>query len=406
MTAPATRAVLAALRAEGREVRFVGGCVRDAILGRKVKDVDIATPDPPETIIALLEAAGLKAVPTGVAHGTVTAVSDHQPFEITTLREDVETYGRHARVAFTDNWAADAARRDFTMNAMFCAPDGTVYDVFGGWDDLLNGRVRFVGDPDARIQEDYLRLLRFFRFHAHYGHGAPDAEGLRAATAHARHLRSLSGERIREELLKLLSAPDPAEVAEIVVRHGILGSVLPEATRVNRLRALVDWERSMGLAADPLRRMAAWLNVGSETARDVAERLRLSRRADERLAVLSAPDAWVPAEWPGHDLRVLLHRRGREAVRDGVLLDAAARTARAEGPDAAEVRRALEEAERWTPRRLPVGGEDVRALGVEPGPRMGELLAAVERWWEAADFAPERAACLEKLHELASKGES
>ena len=183
MTAPETRAVLAALGAEGAAPRFVGGCVRDAVLGRPVKDVDIATPDPPERVVELIERAGLKAVPTGLAHGTVTAVARGRPFEVTTLRIDVETYGRHAKVAFTDDWQADAARRDLTINALSGTPDGRVFDYFGGLADLRAGRVRFVGDPRQRIREDYLRLLRFFRFHAYYGRGAPDPEGLAAAEA-------------------------------------------------------------------------------------------------------------------------------------------------------------------------------------------------------------------------------
>ncbi|MFQ5959208.1 MAG: CCA tRNA nucleotidyltransferase, partial [Alphaproteobacteria bacterium] len=238
MTVRATRAVVDALRAQGAEVRFVGGCVRDAVAGRKVTDVDIATPDPPETVIRLLEAAGIRVVPTGIKHGTVTAVVARRPFEITTLRRDVETYGRHAKVAFTDDWTADAARRDFTINALFCAPDGTLYDPFGGLDDLRAGRVRFVGDAVQRIREDVLRLLRFFRFYAHYGRPPPDAEALAACRAMALALPSLSGERVCAELLRLLAADDPAAVLELMIEADVLEFVLPEVAGVGALAEL------------------------------------------------------------------------------------------------------------------------------------------------------------------------
>ena len=239
MTAPDSRAVLEALQAEGAEVRFVGGCVRDALAGRPVKDIDLATADPPEKVISLLEQAGLKAVPTGIAHGTVTAVSDHHPYEVTTLRRDVETHGRHATVAFTDDWAADAARRDFTFNALSCRADGTLFDPYEGEADLRAGRVRFVGDARERIEEDYLRLLRFFRFHAHYGRGEPDRAGLAAAAALAPKLVRLSGERIRTEIFTLLKAPDPVPVLEVMARHRIFAAVLPDLGSPSILRALI-----------------------------------------------------------------------------------------------------------------------------------------------------------------------
>ena len=240
--APETQAVLAALGADGTELRFVGGCVRDAVAGRPVKDVDLATPDPPERVTALLERAGIKAVPTGLEHGTVTAVSGGRPFEVTTLRVDVETYGRRARVAYTDDWQADAARRDLTINALSCAPDGTLYDPFGGLGDLRGGRVRFIGDPRQRIREDYLRLLRFFRFHAHYGKGGPDPEGLAAATELAAEATDLSGERVRDELLKLLAADDPLPVLELMHAHGVLRSFLPETAGM----AVLAWSLVYG----------------------------------------------------------------------------------------------------------------------------------------------------------------
>jgi poly(A) polymerase len=403
MTAPDTRAVLAALQTDGQTVRFVGGCVRDALAGRPVKDVDIATPDPPETVLALLRRAGLKAVPTGLDHGTVTAVSDHHPFEITTLRTDVETYGRRARVAFTDDWAADAARRDFTMNAMFCAPDGTVYDPFGGWADLQEGRVRFVGDPDQRITEDYLRLLRFFRFHARYGVGRPDAAGLAAAERHAPDLVTLAAERIHHELLRFLEADAPGPAARIMAEHRILDTVLPEAARPDRLEALAGLEAAAAVAPDPFRRLAGWLDLARADPDTLFERLRLSKQERKRLATLHAPAAAVGIDRGAPGLRAALYRLGPEAVRDLLLLDGAERVAAGDSPDAvaAPLRAGLAEVAAWSPKRLPVDGRDVQALGVPPGPRTGDLLRAVEDWWIAQDFAPGRAACLEKLREVA-----
>ena len=311
MTAPGTRAVLAALSAEGAAPRFVGGCVRDAVLGRPVKDIDIATPDPPERVLALIERAGLKAVPTGLAHGTVTAMSRGRPFEVTSLRIDVETYGRHAKVAFTDDWQADAARRDLTINALSCAPDGRIFDYFGGLEDLRAGRVRFVGDPRERIREDYLRLLRFFRFHAHYGRGTPDPEGLAAAGELAPEGAGLSGERVRAELLRILAAPDPVPVLDLMAARGVLGVFLPEAARTAALAAALEVEPggSGDAASDALFRLAALLPADPAVGETVARRLRLSRAEQSRLVGLLQP----PAAALGSDERALragLYRRG------------------------------------------------------------------------------------------------
>jgi poly(A) polymerase len=396
MTAEATRAVLDALGAEGTEVRFVGGCVRDAVLGRPVKDVDLATSDPPERVVALLERAGLKAVPTGIAHGTVTAVSDGRPYEVTTLRLDVETFGRHARVAFTDDWQADAARRDLTINALSCAPDGTLHDFFGGLEDLRHGRVRFVGDPRARIREDRLRLLRFFRFHAHYGRGPLDEKGLAAAAEAAPEAGKLSGERVRNELLRLLAAPDPVPVLEAMLAHDILTPFLSRVAGTAALAALLTVEPE-AIRPDSLLRLAALLEPEAEVAETTAEGLRLSRAERERLRQLLTP----PPELGGGTLPQLLYRQGPEATRDHLLLAWARRgeTARAEsrcGLDAA-----LATAAAWRPKRFPLQGRDAVGLGVPAGPRVGELLARVEAWWIERDFAPDRAACLARLAQLA-----
>ncbi len=402
MTAPEARAVVAALTADGAELRFVGGCVRDALAERPVTDVDLATPEPPERVVALLERAGLKAVPTGIAHGTITAVSGGMPFEVTTLREDVETYGRHAKVAFTDDWVADAARRDFTINALSCSPEGLLYDPFGGLEDLEAGRVRFVGDARTRIREDTLRLLRFFRFQAHYGRGPPDLDGLAAAGDLAPHLATLSGERIRNELLRLLAAPDPVPVLDLMLARNVLAPVLPEARDQERLAALLH-ARPPELHQDPVLRLAALLATDRAGAEGVAQRLRLSRDQRERLADLADPPAGLAVGIAPRALRRLLYRLGAARVRDLVLLDWAGRGSGSQGPGHGLLDEALEEVARWQPKALPVQGRDLKNLGLPTGPDVGRLLAQVEDWWIAQDFHPDRKACLERLKKMVSE---
>jgi poly(A) polymerase len=415
MIAPETRAVVEALTAEGAEVRFVGGCVRDALAGRPVKDVDLATPDRPEKVMQLLQAAGLKAVPTGLDHGTVTAVSGHRPFEITTLRQDVETDGRRARVAFTADWQADAARRDLTFNAMSCGPDGRLFDPFGGRADLAAGRVRFVGDPRARIQEDYLRLLRFFRFQAYFGRLPPEPETLAVVRELAPRLAGLSGERIRSELLRLLAAPDPLPVLEHMIADGVLAAVLPEIADTEVLRVLLR----LGLAEadDPVLRLGALMESGTEAAGRVARRLRLSNAEAAELEVLGDPAAVLgeaaavltrgtadPAV--RHALSIALYRFG--AARFRVALTVAAARLIAADPAQQEtatgsLRAAFAVADAWRPRRFPLAGADVLKLGYSSGPDVGSLLRAVEDWWIAEDFVPDRKACLARLRELAER---
>jgi len=391
MVEPATRAVLGALSAGGVEVRFVGGSVRDALLGRPIGDIDIATPASPERVIDLLEKSGIKVVPTGLAHGTVTAVVPPRHFEITTLRRDVETYGRRARVAFDADWAADAARRDFTINAIFLAPDGRIDDPVGGLADLRARRVRFVGDPATRIAEDLLRLLRYYRFEARFGTGIGDPQARAACRTAAHLLPTLSRERIAQELIKLLDTPDPIAVLRMMQEDGVLAVVLPEAHRLDRLRRLIAIE----LGPDPLRRLAALIEVDGEGAVALAARLRFSNAWRDRMQDLSPP-------WPLHPQgdvqaqRRALYWLGVERYRDLALLLAA------EG----EVSRSrlvelLDLARAWTPPVFPLAGCDVTALGIPAGERVGRLLAAARDWWEASDFTPDRAACLAYLRELA-----
>jgi poly(A) polymerase len=400
MTAPEARRVLAALGAGGRPARFVGGCVRDAMVGRGVKDVDIATPEPPDAVIRLLQAAGIRAVPTGVDHGTVTAVDGEAHFEITTLRHDVETFGRRARVAFTDDWAADAARRDFTFNAMFCDPDGTLYDPTGGLADLQAGRVRFVGAAQERIREDVLRLLRFFRFHAHYGRGVPDAEALAACRALAPELAALSAERVWSELRRTLLAPDPAAALALMRDNAVLDHVLPEATRLDRLAAVVRDEAACARDGDPIRRLAAAIATNAAGATALAQRLRLSNAERDRLVALVAPVMRLTPSLDGHERRVALYRLGAEAFADLALLGWAEQATRGVTVDDSAWRALIADAAAWTPIALPVAGRDAVALGIPRGPEIGWLMAQLEAWWIDGDFRADREACLRQLKSL------
>ena len=385
-----TRRLLTLLCADGTDARFVGGCVRDALIDRAVTDVDLATPDPPAVILAKLAAAGIQAIPTGIAHGTVTAVLDRRNYEITTLRRDVETDGRYAVVAFTDDWRADAARRDFTFNALSAGADGLVHDYHGGIDDLMAGRVRFVGDPDTRLGEDCLRLLRFYRFHAHYGREAPSAAARAACHRAAPGLARLSGERIRNEIMKLLAAGDPAPTLGMMIADGILESVLPQLRDVATLASLVALEPADQRAA--LRRLASLVPfpVDVSTFAALADRLRLSKSDHARLRAMAIGQDEIDAA----ALCRAVYADGVETTRDRVLLGAARRR------DDSGVATALRLIAAWLIPDLSVTGADVLARGVVAGPRVGKLLAAVEDWWIARDFMPDRAACLAELDRL------
>lgn len=408
MTAPDTLAVLKALTRGGQEARFVGGCVRDALLGRSITDIDLATPEPPERVMKLLAGADITVVPTGLKHGTITAVVNKRPFEITTLRRDVETDGRHAKVEYTDDWQADAARRDFTMNALFCAPDGTLYDAFGGIEDLRARRVRFVGAPEARIREDVLRLLRYFRFYAHYGAPPPDPTALAACRDLAHLLPTLSGERVCQETMKLLRAADPASIFALMHEQGILKHFLPEATRIDRLAALVTIEGVVSSAllegADAVRRLGALLSDSVETARGVASRLKLSNADRGRLVgMLEEGDPMIDPDLDGRARRRLIHHLGTERFIDRALLNWAGQLAKGGAQD----RRVTEGwinlirfAREWPVPVFPLKGRDLLDAGVPTGPVVGELMEQLEAWWIEGDFAADRKACLRKVAEI------
>lgn len=349
---PSTQRILGALAAGGFEGRIVGGTVRNALIGKPVTDIDIATSARPDEVMRLANAAGLATVPTGLAHGTVTVLAGHQPYEVTTLREDVETFGRHATVAFTADWAADARRRDFTINALYCAADGTVHDPLGGWPDLLARRVRFIGDAHQRIREDYLRILRFFRFHAEYADGPLDRDGLDAAVAERRGLARLSGERVRQEVMKLMIAPGAVRAVETMADFGLVTEVLPIAPRLGHFARLADRENRAGVAPSSALRLAALAVAVEDDVPRLAERLRLSN--DER-AVLHRSVAWQrPADEAA--ARALLYRMGPIRYREALLL---AWAARADTGDDAIWLSLLSLPSRWTPPRLPIGGDDL-----------------------------------------------
>ena len=392
MTAAETTAVMAALTVDGEPARFVGGCIRDAILGNAIGDVDIATPAPPETVIARLAAAEIKSVPTGIDHGTITAIVGAAHFEITTLRRDVETFGRHARVAFTDDWAADAERRDFTMNALFGDADGTIYDPTGGLADLRAGRVRFVGDPAARIEEDVLRLLRFFRFHAWYGRSPPDKDALAACRAMADRLPGLSSERVWSELRRILLAPDPAAALDLMAEYGVLDHLLPEARPRARLAALCRLENRLEFAPEAVRRLVSVVDVTPDAAAGLARRLRLSNKQRDRIVANVEHAGALTSGMDARASRRALYRLGADLFRDVVLVGWA-------GDGVAAWEGLWRSAEDWQPPAFWLTGRDALSLGIAKGPAVGRALGRVEEWWIGEDFGPDRAACLQRLRE-------
>jgi poly(A) polymerase len=390
---PAVRAVAMAFAKAERPLRFVGGAVRDHLLGRPVGDIDAATTATPDETLALLSRARIKAVPTGLAHGTVTAVHEGATLEITTLRRDVATDGRHAVVAFTDDWKEDAARRDFTVNALYLAPDGTLYDYFGGRDDLARGVIRFIGEPSARIAEDYLRILRYFRFLATHGREPAEVTALAACESAALELLNLSGERIRQEMLKLLAASQPLAALEVMQGSGVLSVVTGHAFELARLTPLLAQEATLGQPPHPLVRLALLLRgagQGEALAEAIARRWKLSTKEARLLQALVTQPLPAPLDAPA--VRRLAYLHGPEWA--GPLLQVAAAEQGMPPPTLAAL---WQETAGWVPPRLPVSGEDLKARGLGAGPALGKALRALEERWIASDFTLTRDALLATL---------
>jgi poly(A) polymerase len=380
--------LLALLNRNGEEARVVGGAVRNALLDQAPGDLDIATTAVPDEVTRRAEDAGFKAVPTGIDHGTVTVVISGKPFEVTTLRQDVETYGRKAKVAFGRDWRADAERRDFTINALSVSPDGTLHDYVGGLSDLAARRVRFIGDPQQRIAEDYLRILRFFRFHAAYGRGPPDPEGLHACILARAGLDALSRERVRMEFLKLLLALDPVATIIIMADTGLLGRVLAGVPQVASFENMLKVEAALGLVPDAMRRLGALATLVEEDSERLWKRLRLSNIEYERLRSMAMQWRGLSPAIGEGGARALLYRVGPDRFRDRVLIAWA--RASAEAADAEWTRLATLPS-RWTAPAFPLKAADFLARGVPSGPAIGAALRAAEAAWITADFPTDSA---------------
>ncbi len=398
MTATPTRKVMDALHAAG-QARFVGGCVRDALLGRAVSDIDIATPLEPPAVIDALKAAGLKAVPTGIEHGTITAVADGRPFEITTLRRDVETDGRHAVVAFTTDWAQDAARRDFRLNALYLDEAGALFDPTGeGAADARAGRIVFVGAAQARIREDYLRILRFFRFFARYGRGEADPVALQACADLREGMTGLSGERVAQELMKLLAADDPRPAVRLMAATGVLAVLLPEATGTGRFETLVEIETGQLFTNDPVLRLAALLPDDAKAVRAAAARLRLSNALRDRLIAAVSDEVSLTSWMSPREVRRAVYRLGADAFKDRIMLAWAGDSRAASTPG---WRMLSVYPDTWTPPAFPITGEEIEAAGVPEGPLHGRVRRELESWWIDLDFTDDKLAAMERLKAVA-----
>jgi len=386
LTAPSTRRVIEALEANRPGcARFVGGCVRNAIMGRPVDDIDIATQLTPEQTLKALESAQVKAVPTGIEHGTVTAIVEGEPFEITSLRRDVETDGRRAVVAFTEDWAEDAQRRDFRLNALYAAPNGEIFDpVGGGYADALAGRVIFIGDADARLREDYLRILRFFRFNAWYGAGM-DETGLAACQRQRDGLAQIARERIWKELKKLLAAPAPRIALQAMGESGVLDSVLPRHHGVTVLHDLELTEQLVGSQPDALLRLMALLPRSALAVQQTQAALRLSNEEAGRLTMWAADNLPEPIGMKSKDLRATLYWHGKQAVVDRAMLAGV------------DIRDLLAAVRAWQRPDFPIGGEDALAAGLT-GQAIGQALSRVAKAWVESDFYLEREALLAMLN--------
>jgi poly(A) polymerase len=387
---PELAAVFAALNRDGHEARVVGGALRNTLIGLPVGDVDLAATAPPETVARFAAEAGLKAVPTGIDHGTLTVVSAHVPYEVTTLRRDVETHGRRATVAFTRDWAEDAARRDFTINALYADVTGQVFDPLGGgMSDLEARRVRFIGSARDRIREDYLRILRFFRFTADYADGPPDPEGLAACIRERRGLAGLSAERIRAELLRILVTRRPMAALEPMAESGLLISLLGGVVRLVHFDRLAAIETRLGLPHNPIRRLAALAVMVEEDAPRLARRLRLSNAESTSLKGMAARRPLLWTQMSEAEARIALYQLGAATFRNRVLITAA------HGEDDAAILGLFDLPQRWQPPQFPIKGKHLMSCGFKPGPELGETLRMLEGRWIASGFSLTRSELLQ-----------
>ncbi|ESY99660.1 CCA tRNA nucleotidyltransferase [Mesorhizobium sp. LNHC209A00] len=399
------RRLLGALTEGGEEARIAGGAVRNVLMGQPVTDIDIATSCLPRETIRRAEAEGFKAVPTGIEHGTITVVADGKPYEITTLRADVETDGRRAKVSFGRDWKLDAERRDFTINALYAEADGRVVDLVGGIADIEAHRLRFIGDPEARIREDYLRILRFFRFFAWYGEGRPDAEGLKACARLKEGLAQLSAERIWSELKKLLSAPDPSRALLWMRQAGVLTAALSESEKwgIDAIHGLTRAEKDLGWVVDPMLRLEAMVPPDTARMKALAERLKFSTAEADRLRHWSMATAVEPKTTEG-ELAKRLYRGDRQGFVDRLRLALAAARVRAVEDNEALLEaggfsRLLSFVLKWKKPEFPLRGADLTALGATPGPKLGEILKNLEAEWVDASFTPDRDALIKRAAE-------
>jgi poly(A) polymerase len=383
---PAAR-VLKLLNADGEEARVVGGSVRNALFGLPIADIDIATTAVPEEVSRRAKAAGIKCVPTGVEHGTVTLVIDAKPFEVTTLREDTETFGRKAKVAFGRDWVRDAERRDFTVNGLSADAEGNIHDYVGGLDDIAARRVRFIGEPEKRIAEDYLRILRFFRIHAAYGEGPPDRAGYLACISGRAGLANLSAERIRVEILKLMVAGGAADSVNAMVEGGLLLPIFGGVAYTGPFGAVIAIEQALGFAPDPIRRLGALAVAVTEDARRVAARLRLTNAETKALDSMGHR-WWRLAGMDEVRARRRLYRLGEERYRDRLLL-AWARSG--DRSDDISWHQLVSLPARWTAPKFPLRAADFLARGIVQGPELGQVLALAEDAWLAAEFPLDQA---------------
>ncbi|RAK32048.1 poly(A) polymerase/tRNA nucleotidyltransferase (CCA-adding enzyme) [Falsochrobactrum ovis] len=404
LKSPPLRALFDALNRDGGEARVVGGAVRNSLLGTRVSDVDLATTHLPQDTMRLVKDAGFKPVPTGIEHGTVTVVVQGRPFEVTTLRTDIETNGRHAKVVFGTDWQKDAERRDFTINALYAKADGTIVDHVGGLADIETRTLRFIGDAEARIREDYLRILRFFRFFAWYGSGRPEADGLRASARLKDGLNQLSAERVWVELKKLLSASDPSRALLWMRQSGVLSVILPESEKwgIDAIHSLVRTEQELDWPTDALLRLESMVPPDAARVSEMGKRLKMSNAERARLEAWARQDV-VKSELSEYALKKLLYRSSKQAVLDRVMLGYAAARGEAAMNDEAMIKvgafsRLLETAQNYEAPLFPVTGADLLTMGIEKGPKLGKILKELEAIWIESNFSLDKEELLAKIN--------